>query len=154
MERLGFGTHLVIDGYQSRAERLSDDAVLRSLLEELAKQLEPEANVSAVLKQGEDQGISAAVVLAESYATIHTFPKRQCWSFQLFSRKDLEFSDISQKVREALKPGRIESHLSSRAKVMPRQKLELKRNLLGDRDYADVRLDESLLTTGLKPVNS
>ncbi len=144
METLGFGSHLILDGFQADAAALADEARVRALLGELQESLDPAAT-GALRVHVSDAGISARVVLAESHLSLHTFPGRRCFCFDLFSRKEFIQLTVTRAVRRSCAPGRLESHRSTRSKSFSGQ--EGTASLLGERAYADVRLDETLFDT-------
>ena len=148
MEWLAFGSHYAIDGYGASAERLGDEAHIRAVMQHWAEALEPANNASAeVLVYGSDEspGVSAGLVLAESHLTLHTFSQRRCLTATLFSRRGMPLEGLVSELREAFEVGRFESRLSSHGRSQPREAGALRRVLKGERGYADVRLDETLL---------
>lgn len=76
--------HFMVEGYQGNENRLDDIRTVNSVLNELVSSL----NLSAVMppfllpyyyaKDGEDDGISAFIILNGGHITIHTFPRRGC----------------------------------------------------------------------------
>lgn len=76
--------HIMIDGYYGSESRLDDLKTVNSVLNEIVTTL----NLTSVMppfllpyyyaKDGEDDGISAFVVLQGGHVTIHTFPNRGC----------------------------------------------------------------------------
>ncbi|MDZ7702903.1 MAG: S-adenosylmethionine decarboxylase [Trueperaceae bacterium] len=144
MEVLGFGSHFIIDGFQADAGRLADEAIVVAGLEQLAAGLEP-GNRTATVRLPFFDGVSAAVVLAESYLALHTFRDRRILSIDLFSRKNIDTQDIVVQTGDRFAVGRFESHLSSRAKVFPHDTDAILKRLNGDRGYVATRLDNTLL---------
>ncbi len=148
MEWLAFGSHYAIDGYGASAESLKDEAHIRLVMQRWAGALEPSNNASAevLVYPDESPGVSAGLVLAESHFTLHTFSTRRCLTATLFSRRGLPLEGLVGELREAFELGRFESRLSSHGRSQPRDAEALRRVLRGERGYADVRLDETLLT--------
>ncbi len=144
VELLGFGSHFVIDGFQAEAEKLADETLVNGVLRQLAGGLEPHTTADTVCVSFFD-GVSAGVVLAESYLALHTFRDRRLLSLNLFSRKNLDTQEMLTQIGEQFAVGRFESHLISRAKVFPREQGAIVRRLTGDRGYVAVRLDSSLI---------
>ena len=148
METLGFGTQVIIDGYGAESEKLADHDTIRSLLENAAKQLEPEVNPSvvfAVPSNGAKEDASAGVVLAESQLALHVFPSGRCFSFSVFTRRELPLADLLGALKAAFRPGRYESHQGNRARIYPRSEDAFRTSLHGERNYVHARLDETLL---------
>ena len=149
MEWLAFGSHYAVDGYGASAQTLEDEAHIRAVMRRWAEALEPATEASAeVLYSHADEspGISAGLVLAESHFTLHTFSERRCLTVTLFSRRGLPLEGLVTDLRESFQLGRFESRLSSHGRGQPRDAEALRRALRGERGYADVRLDETLLT--------
>lgn len=142
METLGFGSHLILDGFQADAAALADEARVRAVLGELQESLEPTATGALQIHMAA-AGISARIILAESHLSLHTFPGRRCFCLDLFSRKAFRIPTILGVMRREFEPGRLESHRSARSKSFSCGQGELA-GLLGERAYADVRLDETL----------
>ena len=149
METLGYGSHLILDGF--RAERgaeqpkpaspLADEARLRSLLRTLALGLEPKLEPEVWLeRQNEGEpGYSGAVWQAESHLAVHSFERLGALTLSVFSRRGLD----PRAFERALEPfglRRFESHLKNHAKTMARESAQRRRTLLGDRRYAALRL--------------
>ena len=149
MEWLAFGSHYAIDGYGASAEKLEDEIHIRTVMQRWAGALEPAAQASAEVlvynQPGESPGVSAGLVLAESHFTLHTFSARRCLTATLFSRRGGSLEGLVSELREAFELGRFESRLSSHGRSQPRGAEALRRALRGERGYADVRLDETLL---------
>ncbi len=148
MEWLAFGSHYAIDGYGAAAEKLEDEAHIRAVMRRWADALEPATEASAeTLFYGPSTspGVSAGLVLAESHFTLHTFSTRRCLTATLFSRRGGPLEGLVTELREAFQLGRFESRLSSHGRGGQRDAEALRRVLQGERGYADVRLDETLL---------
>ena len=149
MEWLAFGSHYAVDGYGASAQTLEDEAHVRAVMRRWADALEPATQASAdalLYGPGDSPGISAGLVLAESHFTIHTFSTRRCLTATLFSRRGGPLEGLVTDLREAFQLGRFESRLSSHGRGGQRDVEALRRTLRGERGYADVRLDETLLT--------
>lgn len=76
--------HLMLDGYGGNENRLDDVRTVSSALSELTNALRLEAVMPPFLlpyyyaKDGDDDGISAFVILRGGHITLHTFPRRGC----------------------------------------------------------------------------
>ena len=76
--------HIMIDGYHASENRLDDINNVNSVLNELVSALNVDAAMPPFLlpyyyaKDGDDDGISAFVLLNGGHITIHTFPRRGC----------------------------------------------------------------------------
>jgi S-adenosylmethionine decarboxylase len=97
--------HLTIDGFGGDRERLSDESLVRSLLDrfpgeiEMTKIAEPHV-VRYVGAKAEDWGISGFVLIAESHIAVHTFPERGYVWVDIFSCKAFEAAGAVERVVE------------------------------------------------------
>jgi len=96
---IGFGPHLMLDGYGCDKKKLQDLNLIYRILDELptrigmTKIMPPYVFKYSGLKP-EDWGLSGFVLIAESHISIHTFPEKNFVSVDIFSCKafDLEFA--------------------------------------------------------------
>jgi len=92
---LGFGQHLMLDGYGCPFENLTDlDRIYEFLnqcpdLIHMTKIMPPYAFKYSG-KVPEDWGLSGFVLIAESHISIHTFPEKGYLSIDVFSCKDFD----------------------------------------------------------------
>lgn len=76
--------HLMLDGYDGSENRLDDLRSVNAVLNDLVSNLHLDAVMPPFLlpyyyaKDGEDDGISAFVILRGGHVTLHTFPRRGC----------------------------------------------------------------------------
>ncbi len=92
---MGFGQHLMLDGYGCPYESLTDlDRIYEFLnqcpdLIHMTKIMPPYAfKYSGKVPQ--DWGLSGFVLIAESHISIHTFPEKGYLSIDVFSCKDFD----------------------------------------------------------------
>ncbi len=140
MESLGYGTQLILDGFNADAERLQDKNVVTACLNELAALLEPAQN--EVLTVNDATGLSATLRLGESHLSLHTY--HTTVSLGIFSRHDVPLSEISQVLTKHFGVRRIESFLSNHAKTLPQDTEARQKVLMGDRAYSALRLETTL----------
>ena len=144
LDVVGYGNLLTIDGFRGKAHALADAADVGSLLAELGELLDPGAVQRTRTDEGED-GISAALVSAESQLAVHTFPAFERISFRAFSRRVLPVITLSERVRVRFALGRLESQLKHRATLVPDEDaVPMSRVLAGERAYARLRLGDVL----------
>ncbi|CAN5908017.1 hypothetical protein BH24DEI2_BH24DEI2_12730 [soil metagenome] len=142
METLGYGTHLVIDGFAADGATLLDTAVLQSFLLEQADLLEPgkravpEVHTVEVLPTG----LSAALLLPESHLSLHTFVESRIITLSVFSRHGLALGSLTDSLAATFRVRRFESHLSNHSRTMSKEDLRRTRTLHGERSYAATRL--------------
>lgn len=76
--------HLMLDGYGGSENRLDDMRTVNAVISDLVSLLHLESVMPPFLlpyyyaKDGEDDGISAFVILRGGHITLHTFPRRGC----------------------------------------------------------------------------
>jgi S-adenosylmethionine decarboxylase len=140
MESLGYGTHLILDGFNADAERLQDTNVVNTCLNDVADLLE--STQSDILSVNESSGISATLRLAESHLSLHTYNTNL--SLQIFSRHDVRLSEITDVLTKHFSVRRVESFLSNHAKTLPQDSAARQKVLLGDRAYSSLRLEAVL----------
>lgn len=145
MDSLGYGAHLIIDGFGATAP-LHDESWNIDAASELLSVLErPDVQLTRVSYWFED-GVSVGLALPESHLTLHTFAPRRTLSLSLFSPQLLAAEGIIEAFRTRFAVGRLESHLGSRSVALPQDEARAIRYLLGERNYTDVRLDDTLMS--------
>ncbi len=91
-----FGLHLTMDCYNGNAQKLADENEVKRFLNELPdlinmhKISEPFIIYYPSPDKPEDEGISGVILIAESHISIHTFPKKQYASVDIFSCKEFD----------------------------------------------------------------
>ena len=142
METLGYGTHLIIDGFAADAATLGDTAGLEAFLLEQATRLEPGKRAAPEVHTVEvmPTGLSAALLLPESHLSLHTFIESRILTLSVFSRHGLALGSLTDSLVEAFGVRRFESHLSNHSRTMSKEDARRTRTLHGERSYAAVRL--------------
>lgn len=142
LDILGFGSHLVIDGFQAAPELLEDEDHIARVVESLGRLLEPLP--LSRQRSSHDDGLSELVILAEAHLTLHTFLLQGCVSLSIFSRKTLHLQDILNVLSEGFDIGRYESYLTRRSKTY-QNGADLEALIRGERSYVSARLDDTLI---------
>ncbi len=123
---------------------MGDAGHVRAFLDELGELLDP-GQSSRIHVEDAGDGISAAVISAESQLTLHTFPSFERLAFRAFSRRILPVITLSERVRVRFGIGRLESQLRHRATLVPGEEtVAMSRVLAGERGYARLRLGDPL----------
>ena len=145
-ETLGYGTHLIIDGFSADEPPLSSEDAVTAFLLETVDLLEPGKKVQPAVYPVADlpSGVSAALRLAESHAALHTFDEACTLSLWVFTRHGLELGGLTKRLTATFGVRRFESHLGNHSKTMPADPEQRKRSLLGDRSYTATRLSRPL----------
>src|SRR5258706_2803940 len=92
---IGFGPHLMLDGYGCDKKKLQDLNLIYRILDELpsrigmTKIMPPYVFKYSGLRP-EDWGLSGFVLIAESHISIHTFPEKNFISVDIFSCKEFD----------------------------------------------------------------
>ena len=137
---LGFGTHVVIDGFGAEVDHLTRDA-LCELVVTVSRQLEGgrDVHVEVLEQTGFMAGITAGTRLAESHVIIHAFPGCAALSLVVFSRKYLDWHAFANELRNRFDIGRYDSHIANHSRMLPKDGTE--RALRSDRHYTAFRLE-------------
>jgi S-adenosylmethionine decarboxylase len=124
-EMIGFGPHLMLDGYGCDKKKLQDLNLIYRILDELpsrigmTKIMPPYVFKYSGLKP-EDWGLSGFVLIAESHISIHTFPEKNFVSVDIFSCKtfDLEFAEAY--LKQAFGMEKVECNVLDRGTEFPK----------------------------------
>jgi hypothetical protein len=136
---LATGTLLLIDGRRAGSEELADPDALDTLLIELARRLDHDAEPRPVRTLAAD-GSSHALTLDEAWLTLQAFPELGRFAFAAFSRHALGDAELYEAVSAALRTGGAEVSVRRRAADLPREPGPLARRLAGERAWARARL--------------
>jgi S-adenosylmethionine/arginine decarboxylase-like enzyme len=138
VETLGYGTLLIVDGFNAETEALTSSATIETCLHEVAGLLE--STQSDLLSLETSSGNSATLRLAESHVSLHTFRDSSSLCLRVFSRHDLRLGEMTDVLEKHFVVRRAESYLSSHSRTMPSDTEARQRALLGDRNYCELRL--------------
>jgi len=122
---VGFGPHLVYDGYGCPSGQLDDLDALYRLLDGLpgrihmTKIMPPYVFRHASPVGGE--GLSGFVLIAESHISIHMFPARHFVNVDIFSCEDFDVETALAELKQAFRPHRVEWKLLDRGREFPKQ---------------------------------
>lgn len=121
-----FGEHVTIDGYGGDKELLNDKALIAEFLDELLGSLEMHALSAPYIISAPDNGIkdpggwSAFVVIAESHIAIHTFPRREFVSADVYTcRNGLDHKQIEGLFIDKFKLKDVETNFIVRGTKYP-----------------------------------
>ncbi len=146
-DALGYGTHLILDGFRADAPSLERAALIDEVVRELGARLESGAAGDTLVLHVDDgalRGYSAALVQGESHLCVHTFPALHKLTLEAFSTRSLPVDTFSSVFRHRFDVGRTESQVHGRSRLLPTAPDALERVLRGDRDYARLRLRDLL----------
>ena len=123
---IGFGPHLMLDGYGCDKKKLQDLNLIYRILDELpsrigmTKIMPPYVFKYSGLRP-EDWGLSGFVLIAESHISIHTFPEKEFVSVDIFSCKHFDAELASGYLRSAFGMTKVEVNVLDRGTEFPKQ---------------------------------
>jgi S-adenosylmethionine decarboxylase len=96
--------HVIIDGYGGDPDQLSDENVVRVILDQYPELMGmTKITQPTVLRyrgtKPEDWGVSGYVMIAESHISMHTFPERRLIWADIFSCKDFDAAPILEDLK-------------------------------------------------------
>ena len=116
---VGFGQHLMIDGYGGCRRKLVSLDFIYQFLDSypdkiaMTKIIPPYVFKYCGLKP-EDWGISGVVFIAESHISIHTFPEKEYLSLDIFSCKEFNTDQATSYIEEFFELTKMEINLLTR----------------------------------------
>lgn len=122
---IGFGPHLMLDGYGCDKAKLQDLNLIYRILDELptrigmTKIMPPYVFKYSGLKP-EDWGLSGFVLIAESHISIHTFPEKNFVSVDIFSCKHFDSEFASEYLKKTFGMSKVESTVLDRGTEFPK----------------------------------
>ena len=123
---IGFGPHLMVDGYQANYEVLSSVEAITNFLDELPKEIGMTKIMPPYVfkydggDKPEDWGVSGFVIIAESHISIHTFPEKEYFSLDIFSCKDFDMDKAVKIIKEYFNTDNLEIRTTNRGTEFPR----------------------------------
>lgn len=91
---IGYGPHLMLDGYGCDSKRLDDMKFIYAFLSKFPKLIKMRKIMPPYVfyhdggEIPEDRGFSGVVIIAESHITIHTYPEKNFVVMDIFSCKN------------------------------------------------------------------
>ena len=122
---IGFGPHLVFDGYGCPADRLVKLSRLYSLLDNLPDRIHMTKIMPPYVFRhagsGEElEGVSGFVLIAESHISVHTFPARHYVNVDIFSCENFDVEDALAALKQEFLPQRVDWKLFDRGREFPK----------------------------------
>lgn len=123
------GPHLILDLYGGNKKKLNSIGFIYKFLDELPEFLDMQKMApptvyywkgSDDLKAMDHGGISGVVLIAESHASIHTFPDRGYASVDIFSCKDFDLEKAAELIIKTFEAKTYEKSNMTRGKHFPR----------------------------------
>ena len=123
---IGFGPHLMVDGYNANYEKLSSVSAVVDFLETIVSEIEMTKIMPPYVfkydggDKPEDWGVSGFVIIAESHISIHTFPEKGYFSIDIFSCKEFDFDKALNIIKEYFETEDLEVRTTDRGTEFPR----------------------------------
>jgi S-adenosylmethionine decarboxylase len=123
--QVGFGPHLVYDGYGCPAGRLEDLGGLYTLLDQLPEQIGMTRIMPPYVFRHDAldprfAGNSGFVLIAESHISVHAFPARRFVNVDVFSCEGFDVRIVLAALKRAFAPRRSEWMLLDRGTEFPK----------------------------------
>ena len=123
---VGFGPHLMLDGYGCDQAKLQDLNLVYRILDELPTRIGMTKIMPPyVFKYNgvrpEDWGLSGFVLIAESHISIHTFPEKSFVSVDIFSCKPFDSDFAADFFKQAFEMQKVECTVLDRGTEFPKE---------------------------------
>jgi S-adenosylmethionine decarboxylase len=125
-----FGEHVTIDGYGGSYERLNSEEAVHSALVELCDVLRMHPMIKPVVISAPDNhikdpgGWSGFVIIAESHISIHTFPRRQFVSADVYTcQNGIDQQFVTDYFKKKFQLDEVETHFIKRGLKYPEHNL-------------------------------
>lgn len=123
---IGFGPHLMVDGYNGNFETLASVEAIANFLDTLPAEIGMTKIMPPYVfkydggDKPEDWGVSGFVIIAESHISIHTFPEKGYFSIDIFSCKDFDIPAALEIIKSFFGTEDLEVQTTSRGTEFPR----------------------------------
>jgi len=116
----GLGNHLLVDAEGCDEKALDDEAAVKAFLEALPKlvgatQIHDTVIKRHVAKDPDESGVTGFILLAESHASVHTFPAKGFFHFDLFTHDEFDHEAVMDEVHRAFSPSKVSKKLVRRS---------------------------------------
>lgn len=148
--RMGFGPHLVLDGYGGAYNRLTDLSLIYRFLDECPERIGmtkimPPYVFRYTGVNPKDWGVSGFVLIAESHISVHTFPEKRYLSLDIFSCKEFDAEEVISFAREYFLLEHYEHHVLQRGQEFPHDVIRSARIVESERaHFEETRLRSAL----------
>ncbi|MBI3015141.1 MAG: S-adenosylmethionine decarboxylase [Candidatus Tectomicrobia bacterium] len=135
---MGFGQHLMLDGYGGNREKLADLDLIYSFLDTYPKAMKMTKIMPPYVfkysgRKPEDWGLSGVVLIAESHISIHTFPDKEFLSLDMFSCKMFNTERAIYHVKKLFEVKKAEISLLDRGLEFPKDIMKAKEIVFKER---------------------
>lgn len=123
---IGFGPHLMVDGYKGNYSTLASVEAVTNFLDTLPEKIGMTKIMPPYVfkydggDKPEDWGVSGFVIIAESHISIHTFPEKGYFSIDIFSCKDFNMDEALEFIKNYFETEDLEVRTTNRGTEFPR----------------------------------
>jgi len=123
---IGFGPHLMVDGYKGNYSKLASVETITNFLDTLPEKIGMTKIMPPYVfkydggDKPEDWGVSGFVIIAESHISIHTFPEKGYFSIDIFSCKDFNMDEALDFIKNYFETEDLEIRTTQRGTEFPR----------------------------------
>jgi S-adenosylmethionine decarboxylase len=107
------GMHLIVNA-SSTEINLDDHIVWEKIFDKVVAHTQTNKIGSTNFHDFPIQGLTAFQVLSESHISVHTYPEKQSYYFDVYSCKEFEYSNIIKILKEELGEHKVDFHLMVR----------------------------------------
>ena len=98
------GQHVILDLYGINHAKLTNPALIESIMQNVATELKATVLQSHLHHFGEDLGVTGVLLLAESHMSIHTWPEAGFTAIDIFMCGDKDMNQAIQLFIQAFAP--------------------------------------------------
>lgn len=122
---MGFGQHLMVDGYGGNRKKLATLDLIYQFLESYPEEIHMRKIMPPYVfkycgSKPEDWGLSGVVLIAESHISIHTFPEKRYLSVDVFSCKEFDVEQAVSYIKEIFEVEKMEINVLDRGLEFPK----------------------------------
>lgn len=122
---MGFGQHLMVDGYGGNRKKLATLDLIYQFLESYPEEIHMQKIMPPYVfkycgSKPEDWGLSGVVLIAESHISIHTFPDKRYLSVDVFSCKEFDVEQAVSYIKEIFEVEKMEINVLDRGLEFPK----------------------------------
>ena len=122
---IGFGPHLLVEGWRCPYHVLNSREVLHNFLDELPDligmtKISPPNGFRYNSHCADELGLSGFILIAESHISVHTYPNKGSVAIDIFSCKQFDVDATVRFCEQSFRIGQVRSRLADRGLEFPR----------------------------------
>lgn len=110
------GQHVILDLYGTNHAKLTNPALIESIMQNVATELKATVLQSHLHHFGEDLGVTGVLLLAESHMSIHTWPEAGFAAIDIFMCGDKDMNQAIHLFIQAFAPTQHDVKIIQRGK--------------------------------------